>query len=296
VSKPLPPNDAFAAPWEGSPPRLLITTSGELHTWIGNCWNAQTLEAYSTTYRCTVWIPLPCKQWKCRFCANQKIKNLAIKCETAKPDRLLTLTVDPSKWDNPRAAFDGTRRHVPELIRYLRKRFGACEYLRVTELTKGGWPHYHLLVRSPFLPHAVVKEKWKELTGAIIVDLRPVKNHFRTYTYLVKYLSKMHKIGWTERHVSYSKGFFLDKPFKADSCLGLEEHKIIEQHPAKYLHAMFRNAEIVAIGYSVFAINPPHQAIEEATATPWVKTPPPEESPQPTTSSTRTPDQKSLPF
>jgi hypothetical protein len=86
-------------------------------------------------------------------------------------------------------------------------KYGEVEYLRVTEVTKKGWPHYHLLLRSGFLPHKVVKTLWAELTGATIVDLRQVKKSFSAYQYLVKYLSKLHRLEWTERHVSVSKNF-----------------------------------------------------------------------------------------
>lgn len=238
----------------------LLHTVGFLHT----CPYSQTLEVYSSKLRCTVWIALPCKLWKCRFCAPIKVSSLARKTEAAKPNRLLTLTVDPKKWDDPRAAYDGTRRKLSDLIKPLRKQFGEVEYLRVTELTKGGWPHYHLLVRSAYLPHESVKETWSKLTGATIVDLRQVKNRFQTYTYLVKYLTKMHNIGWTDRHVSYSKNFFPKAPEDGRVDLELTEAKVIETHPAVLLYNQFRHATLVELAYGVFALNPPEDVVNRA--------------------------------
>lgn len=252
--------------WAKNAPTHKIGTIGQLFTWLGTCPHAQTLEAHSARFGCTVWIPLPCKQWACRHCAEVKIRHLAVKTEKAKPNRLLTLTVDPSFYDNPRHAFDETRRKVPELMRFLRKRFGNVEYLRVTELTKRGWPHYHLLLRSPYLPHEVVKRKWQELTGALIVDLRPVKDKLNTYSYLVKYLSKMHRIGWTERHVSYSRNFFLDEEPPPREDLELTDKCIIEAHPSTYICSKFRGAMLTALGVNIVGLEPETHAVEEIVA------------------------------
>lgn len=260
--------------WEGQPPTHQIRTIGSLFGFLGTCPHAQTMEAFSSQFRSTVWIALPCRQWTCRHCAQVKIRQLSVKTEKARPNRLLTLTVDPSLWENPRHAFDGTRRKVPELFRTLRQRFHPIEYLRVTELTKRGWPHYHLLVRSPYLPQPVVQKRWLELTGARIVDLRQVKDRLNTYTYLVKYLSKMHRIGWTERHVSYSKGFFPPDDKQRPTGLDLSDQQFIEAHPSTYLMSRFRGATLTQLGINLFCIDPSGAATEDLAAPdPWVASP-----------------------
>lgn len=280
--------------WDTEPPTLLISTLGETHAFFNTCPHAQTYEAYSQLLKATVWIPLPCRQWSCRFCANNKIAALARKCEQAKPNRLLTLTVDPQKWDSPRDAFDGTRRKVPELFRRLRGRYGDVEYLRVTELTRRGWPHYHCLLRSVYLPQPVVKALWQDLTGATIVDLRQVKNHFHTYQYLVKYLSKMHRLGWTNRHVSYSRSFFPEKPGKKADTLRLVEGKVLETHPATLAYHRFRNSKLVEISYGVYTLNPSAEQVKYVTA-PESFAPQPPEAKQCPSAETPTSSQKSLP-
>jgi hypothetical protein len=242
-------------PVEGSVPRsYLLTTSGVANALFSRCWSSQTLEAYSEKFNRTVWILIPCNQWKCRQCAIHKIQKLASRTNAARPNRLLTLTIDPSLWETPRNAFDGTRRQVPELIRRLRVKFGEVEYLRVTELTARGWPHYHLLVRSGFIPHSVVKTFWSELTGATIVDLRQVKNRFQTYIYLVKYLAKMHTLGWTNRHVSTSRKFFPPEDPKPKNPHRLKNKTFVAQRPGNYLYAMYRGATITELAYGVFGL------------------------------------------
>jgi hypothetical protein len=154
----------------------------------------------------------------------------------ADPRRLLTLTCDTKLYANPRDAFDRTRRQVPELIKVLREKFGEVEYLRITELTKAGWPHYHLMVRSKFLPREVIQAEWAKLTGNTVIDVRQVQKAFSAYFYLMKYLSKLHQIEWTERHVSYSRNFFRPDPnFKPEPCT-LSEKKLHPIHPWLYLH------------------------------------------------------------
>lgn len=198
-----------------------------------------------------------CKTWTCRLCAQTKIRRLAAKTCLASPNRLLTLTIDPAKYDSPRAAFEATAKQVPELIRMLRTKFGPIEYLRVTEQTKKGWPHYHLLVRSAFIPHTVVKTLWMKLTGASIVDLRQVQKTFSAFQYLVKYLSKMHSLDWTERHCSYSTGFFPpetdEKPQKQQYYSSRRE----PSHPLIYLAMFYSGATVQRVGWTSWRLPKP---------------------------------------
>jgi len=176
-----------------------------------------------------------CGRWSCGFCARTKIRKLAYLTHGANPNRLLTLTVDPTKHADPRAAFDATRAFVPELIRALRVRFGEVEYLRVTETTRAGWPHYHLLLRSSYLPHAVVKSLWQQYTQATIVDIRQVHKSWSAYAYLVKYLTKMSNLQWTERHVSYSKNFFRPEDTEKVERPKLQQTRHDPRHPHQLL-------------------------------------------------------------
>lgn len=250
----------------GGPIRHLVETHGRIKIYFDCCQSAQTLEAYSNRFKCTVFIPLSCKRWSCKFCADRKINHLSRRCETAKPNRLLTLTVDPALWNNPRHGFDGTRRKVPELVRGLRKEWGDVEYMRVTELTHRGWPHYHMLLRSPYIPQPKVKEAWHNLTGATIVDIRKVDNHFQTFHYLVKYLSKMHKLEWTERHVSYSKKFFEKEKELPKNVLELTDTNIRETHPADIFYYQFRKSWVCEIAPRVYTLDPSAQLLAEITA------------------------------
>lgn len=215
-------------------PRPFVISTANLLTHQFCPW-AQSLTGLDSAAGEALLIGLPCKRWGCPLCARQKIRVLAAKTMLASPNRLLTLTIDPKKYNAPRDAFEHTAPLVSELIRLLRKRFGEVEYLRVTEVTKAGWPHYHLLLRSKYIPQPVVKAAWSALTGAVIVDLRQVQKSFSAFTYLVKYLTKLHKLEWTERHVSYSRAFFPAECKDEKKKSNLIDIKRISDHPYTYL-------------------------------------------------------------
>lgn len=239
------------------PPRSwIVRESYDYRTWIGTCPHAQTMLGHCPEFRCTFVIPLPCKQWGCRFCSANMCRRLAAKTRDAKPNRMLTLTIDPSLWGTPRAAFDATRRKLPIFIAYLRKKFGPIEYLRVTELTRAGWPHYHLLVRSGFLPHPVLAKKWRELTGARIVDIRQVLPRWNAYTYLLKYLTKLSSIEWTERHVSFSKQFFPEEQRPSGPPLPMEKTETISMHPNTYLRENEVGSFVARLTPRIMAVSP----------------------------------------
>lgn len=241
-----------------APATLLISELATLQTFVAGCPHAQTLCAHSTALAAEVVIGLRCNQWSCRACAETKIRTLAAKTREAHPNRLLTLTVDPKLWKTPREAFDATRLKIPDFFRKLRKRFGEIEYLRCTELTKSGWPHYHFLVRSAYLPHAVLKNEWEALTGATIVDIRPVKACFAAYSYLVKYLAKLHKIEWTERHVSYSQNFFPKESTYEKRSLELVGSYTLNETPVHYLLTKCEGLEIRRVTPTVFELLTTH--------------------------------------
>lgn len=240
MNKYIPPEPV----WQPKPEYLVQAASGPAFAYLGVCPHAQSFLCYSLTHHAQILYCLPCRRWSCRLCAETKIKRIACSVRRARPNRLLTLTINPALYESPRDAFEQTSKKVPLLIRKLRKKFGEVEYLRVTEVTKNGWPHYHLLVRSGYLPHAVVKALWSEMTGAKIVDLRQVKQSFHAYQYLVKYLSKLHKLEWTERHVSMSKQFAEKDEWEPENPVETAEGEFHSFHPAFFLCERFEGCTI----------------------------------------------------
>lgn len=189
---------------------LLIGACDDLDKLLPICPTSTTATAWSQALGRSVVISVGCRRWACSFCGRRRVAQLARRVEEAAPSRLVTLTVDPKLWESPRDAYDGTRRALGPFTRAMR-RSGEFEYLRVLELTKRGWPHYHLMVRSGYRYYGDISRTWAELTGARVVDVRAIKKRDSVYWYLVKYLAKQHYCDFTERRVSQTGKFFKPK-------------------------------------------------------------------------------------
>jgi hypothetical protein len=198
-------------------------------------------------------VQVTCKRWGCPYCAVRKIRRLAWMSRNAEPTSLVTVTVSVHRYHDGKAAWDAMAPAWPELIRYARKLWGEIEYLRVLELQQNGMPHFHAMLRAPFLPQQPLRKEWRRLIGepdaADRVDrdghywaglqIKAIDSTFRTFRYLVKYLSKLHKLPWTDRHVSYSKQFFREADTQKVEWAKLDQVQKRDEHPFKFLRERF---------------------------------------------------------
>lgn len=241
------------------PQRHLVARYADLSSWLKVCPFAQCLTGYAWEDHQRVLLQLRCRTWGCAHCGPRRIRHLAHKVSEAQPNRLLTLTIDPALWDSPREAYDGTRRHVSTLMRRIRSTYGHAEYLRVLEVTRKGWPHYHVLLRSPYVPWKWVRSEWHSLTGARIVDLRQCNKTWEAAVYLTKYLAKQKLIPWTKRRLSWSKRFFpppADDPPETMGLHGVHRHL---DSPVDVLYYEFPMCEIEQHSNDVWIIHPPER-------------------------------------
>jgi len=173
------------------------------------CPYSQTLLAYDEiSYRLHAF-ELNCKRWPCPICGRRKAKELAEKTVKAKPNRFVTLTTAHHRDQTPREAYDFTRRRISQWVTRLRRKHGEIEYLRVLEPHKSGYPHYHLIVRSGYLEQQELSRHWCELTDAFIVDIRKIQRQREVVRYIMKYVTKVGKITFTDRRVSWTRKFFV---------------------------------------------------------------------------------------
>lgn len=189
-------------------------------------------------------IAIPCRRWGCRWCGQRKAFQLACKCELAKPERFITLTINPKLWVTPRDAYDGTRRKLSDFAKEVRKLRGTFEYLRVLEVTKAGWPHYHFLAKCPYIPQATLSKIWASLTGAVIVDVRRVENHSNVFRYVLKYLCKQTYVPWTSRRVSWSRNFFPKPEDKTARQNPFINRRRVIQHPSEVISVRYEGETI----------------------------------------------------
>ena len=223
---------------EASPP-FLIGTLKARESFFDTCPSAKCIVGYSTTLSQWCVIQIRCKRWGCRHCGERKMTHYGWKCLAAKPNKLITLTVANRLWDTPRLAFDGTKGKIAQLATRLRRKYEEFEYFKVLEVTKIGWPHYHLIARSPYIPQREISGAWSELTGAPIVDVRKIKKSQDVYFYVVKYLGKQKYIPWTNRRCSWSKNFFPIEEWKAGPGLELKTMGWSDDHPAAIIRQHF---------------------------------------------------------
>lgn len=237
-------------------PTFLIGSLAAKASFENTCPYAKTLVGWSALVDQWAIIQIRCKRWGCRHCGERKITHFGWRCEDAQPTRLVTLTVSNSLWANPREAYDGTKGKVTQLAIRLRRQFQEFEYFKVLEVTKLGWPHYHLIVRSDYIPQKTIANIWKQLTGAYIVDVRKIRHKRDVYFYVVKYLAKQKYIPWTTRRVSWSRHFFEPIDFKSGPTLDLKHVTINDEHPEYIIRKEFHPFRIEAYSRDCWLIQP----------------------------------------
>ena len=223
------------SPCQSEKRSFLVAAGVDLRKELACCPAAKTFTGISTVLDELVLIATECGRWSCPNCGRKKVAPYAQRVRAAEPSRLITLTVNPAIWKEPREAFDGTRRKVTDFAKFFRRKGAEFEFFRILEVTKKGWPHYHLVTRCPYIPHADLSRKWADLTKAPIVDVRQIKKVGDVYFYVIKYLAKQAYIPWTERRATWSRNFFAEDDFKPGQKLEIMCPEFDQLHPADWL-------------------------------------------------------------
>ena len=256
-----PTDESFTPPTIYEAPLLIGRINADYEN-LDLCPWAKTMSGYSLEYEEMVYIQQKCNRWGCRHCGARRVTNLAHKTSAAKPNRLLTLTTWTRNYENPRDAFEKCSPLVAQLIRRLRKKHGNIEYLRVVEQHKNGFPHWHLVVRSGYIPFQSVRDEWKALTGNLIVDIRKIKDAKGVYWYIVKYLAKQTHCRFTDRRVSWSRSFFPPQEKRPGRPLNVQELHFEDEHPGKVLKDVAPNGRIIKITRDVMIVNPSQRTLD----------------------------------
>lgn len=215
---------------------------------MAGCPYGQSLIAWSDALDVELVMLLPCRRWRCEHCGTVRAADLSRRIVAANPTKFLTLTVNNAQFANPREAYDKTRRKLPKFTARMRKLTPEFEYVRVLEVTKAGWPHYHLLTRMNYVSQHKISTAWAELTGSPIVDIRQIKNGQNNINYVCKYLKKQIYCTFTERRVSWSRNFF-PKDEKTDRIeweLRHKEHR--REHPSVTIQEEWGPGMIYQVG------------------------------------------------
>lgn len=152
--------------------------------------------------------PLRCKSWSCETCAPLRRRALIKEAKDGKPNRFITLTVNPNWFAdaNDRAARLAKAWRL--IVAAYRHRWPTreAEYMAVFEATKRGEPHLHIMWRGGWMDQKWLSAQMEERMGAPIVDVRQVFRSAKVAEYVSKYLSKRNvKFGnckryWRSKH------------------------------------------------------------------------------------------------
>lgn len=176
-----------------------------------------------------------CRRYSCSVCGPRKKAQLARRIVTGRPNRLLTLTCRHEQ--TPREQLAVMRKATAKFVARIRKDYGEFEYCRVLETCNDGFPHFHLLARSGFLPQAQLRDWWAKGTGAVILDIR--KAHGRSVGYVSKYISKAtgEDGSFSRQKLAISRNFW--EPQQGDSEFCNFDHN--REHPTVYAKDRYEN-------------------------------------------------------
>lgn len=134
------------------------------------------------------------------------------------PERFLTLTCDPRQYSTPESALLALHGAWNIALKRLRRmpRYKGIEFFAVVERTEAGWPHFHVLIRGPYIPHALLSSFMAELALSPVVDIRRIKGVREAVRYVAKYIAKAPaRFGQSKRYWQ-SRGWQLETDERED--------------------------------------------------------------------------------
>lgn len=100
------------------------------------------------------------------------------------PYKFLTLTSSPA------SPVDIQRSWRKLIMRLQRRGLMRAGYIRITEYTHAGRPHYHVIFRGDYIQQAYISALWAEIHQAPVVYISRVRSKRGISGYLAKYMVK----------------------------------------------------------------------------------------------------------
>lgn len=137
-------------------------------------------------------VTLRCKCWSCEICQPFNRWKVVQKAADGKPNRFVTLTVNPNYLSTPDERAQALVRAWRTIRRRACKRYGykSIPFIAVFEATKRGEPHLHILARFRWIDQRWLSEQCAELISAPNVDVRDVPTETKAAQYCAKYIGK----------------------------------------------------------------------------------------------------------
>lgn len=140
----------------------------------------------------TVAVSLRCRSWNCIHCQPTRKSGLIANAIGGVPNKMLTLTHRASAEFTPEQA----AKRLSWAWRICRKRlmrkhkWKSLPFLAVVEKHKSGWPHLHILLRTPFIPWVEIRDIMKELIDSPRVRIEQISKFSKVCGYCAKYCGK----------------------------------------------------------------------------------------------------------
>lgn len=150
-------------------------------------------------------VSLRCRSWACESCGVRRRRELIAYAERARPQRLVTLTVNPRIGISPADRASRLARAWRLVVARAKRQLGIgkIEYLAVFEATKRGEPHLHILVKSAFISQKWLSAQMQDILQSPIVDIRRIDTTRNVARYIAKYIGKQpHRFACCKRYWS----------------------------------------------------------------------------------------------
>ena len=135
---------------------------------------------------------LRCKSWSCPDCSRMRRRTLIREVKDGRPNRFITLTVNPNWFDSPEDRAARLAKAWRLVVAAYRHKFPTreAEYTAIFEATAKGEPHLHIAWRGGFVPQAWLAAQMRKRMGAPVVDVRKIHRANKVAEYVTKYISK----------------------------------------------------------------------------------------------------------
>lgn len=160
--------------------------------------------------------PIDCGSWSCPDCGSRKARRVYARAmgghigkikEDLYSYKLLTLTVPGEEYRKTHTigqAYKQGSDALTGLIKFLKYHVGSFEYLRVCELQRDGFPHWHIiLVGRNIAPKYIlrlIEDYWRGARRMGFVKLNRIEGNIkRAVGYVLKYLFKTAGEEWGEQ-------------------------------------------------------------------------------------------------
>lgn len=156
-------------------------------------------------------VSLRCRSWGCDTCRPARQRQLVAQAISGKPNRFLTLTSRVRPGMTPKEA---AQRLVLGWRRFRRQweqehKGKRIQFLAVFEATQRGWPHLHVLLRSPYVDVYEISKFFSEFDDSPNVHIQRVVDDGKQVSYCCKYAGKAGAQFGTLKRYWCSQGYAL---------------------------------------------------------------------------------------